>query len=303
MQPIKVDWRTFDPKNIVAHPPKKNAKPNKQSDINYKVTLPNGTEKLLKSIVITTPPLRMPFGVQRNKFKADKEDYIMVLSLTGVTEDVKTKKDYFKDGTPVWIQSADGERIHQESVVKTLKGEADDEVFQFATFLRTLDNANKQILFNKSTEWFDKARSMDVIESKYKPILKSSKKPTEYSPTMNLTVSPSTQFFGPNQKLIAQPMAQYESMRGNNVVCLIAADSFWFTDAGFGMKFKLLQVLQMPSSAKFTELAIDVTPYQSYFDGYASQEEEEEDNSPKAIDGGFTMADTHAHETGSQMEE
>jgi hypothetical protein len=157
-------------------------------------------------IVIQTPKLSAPFGI--STFTDDN---------TGVTK---------------------------HSLDVSFKGVDDDaKIKLFNDKLHAMDTHFINEGVKNSKEWFGKAMKYDVVEALYRPIVKQSKDPEKYAPTMKFKI-PSK-----DDRLIVEAFDDARNSfdlanfaPGSKVQAIIECSSIWFVNKQFGITWKLLQV-------------------------------------------------------------
>ena len=127
----------------------------------------------------------------------------------------------------------------------------DPKVQQFFEKMQALDAYTMETAVSNSKEWFGKKQSKEVIENFYRPLVKPSKDPTKYAPTMKMKIQTKrngdidlTAFDSEQNELnITDALSP-----GCKVKAIIEASSVWFVNKTmFGITWKLVQLQVMPS--------------------------------------------------------
>lgn len=127
----------------------------------------------------------------------------------------------------------------------------DPKIQQFFEKMQEFDSYTMDTAVANSKEWFGKKQSKEVIENFYRPLVKASKDPTKYAPTMKMKIQ--TKRNG-DVDLTAFDNEQnainiMESLTpGAKIKAIIEASSVWFVNKTmFGITWKLVQLQMMPS--------------------------------------------------------
>jgi hypothetical protein len=129
--------------------------------------------------------------------------------------------------------------------------EEDPKIQQFHDKMNDLDNFLMNAAVANSKEWFGKKQSKEVIENFYRPLVKPSKDPTKYAPTMKFKImtkrdgSIDVDAFDSNRIRVN---LQDVLSSGAKLQAIIEAGSVWFVNKTmFGISWKLVQVKILPS--------------------------------------------------------
>lgn len=168
-----------------------------------------------KNVTIQTPIMSAPFG------------------LSGYTDD--------KTG------------ITKHSIDISFKGASDDEkIQQFLDKMNDFDQCLIDTAVKNSKDWLGKPMKKDVVEALYRPLVKPSKDPEKYAPTIKFKV-PSR-----DGKMLVdafdhkkQPFDLNNFVPGSRVQAIIECSSVWFVNKQFGVSWKLIQ-LRMSKPEKLT---------------------------------------------------
>lgn len=143
--------------------------------------------------------------------------------------------------------------ITKHSLDISFKGAADDPKIQ--TFLDKMNEFDKCLIetaAKNSKDWLGKSMKKDVVEALYRPLIKPSKDPEKYAPTIKFKV-PSK-----DGKMLVdafdhkkQPFDLNNFVPGTRVQAIIECSSVWFVNKQFGVSWKLVQ-LRMSKPEKLT---------------------------------------------------
>tara|TARA_B110000977_G_scaffold201646_1_gene297465 strand:- start:9535 stop:10242 length:708 start_codon:yes stop_codon:yes gene_type:complete len=129
--------------------------------------------------------------------------------------------------------------------------EEDPKIQLFHDQMSAFDDFLMNAAVTNSKDWFGKKQSKEVVENFYRPLVKPSKDPTKYAPTMKFkimtkrdgTIDVDT-YDGQKQKVNLQDVLT----SGAKVQAIIEAGSVWFVNKTmFGISWKLVQVKILPS--------------------------------------------------------
>jgi len=127
----------------------------------------------------------------------------------------------------------------------------DPKIQQFFKKMQGLDTFTMDTAVANSKDWFGKKQSKEVIENFYRPLVKPSKDPTKYAPTMKMKIQTKrngdidlTAFDSEQNELnITDALSP-----GCKVKAIVEASSVWFVNKTmFGITWKLVQLQVMPS--------------------------------------------------------
>ena len=165
-------------------------------------------------IIMQTPVVSAPFGLSTyTDDKTGAVKYSLDISFRGMDEDPKVQNFH-------------------------------DKMADFDNFLINTAVAN-------SKEWFGKKQSKEVIENFYRPLVKPSKDPSKYAPTMKFKIMTKrdgnidVDAFDANRNKVN---LQDVLAPGVKLQAIIEAGSVWFVNKTmFGISWKLVQVKVLPS--------------------------------------------------------
>ena len=129
--------------------------------------------------------------------------------------------------------------------------EEDPKVQLFHDKMSEFDNFLMNAAVSNSKEWFGKKQSKEVVENFYRPLVKPSKDPSKYAPTMKFkimtkrdgTIDVDTYDSNRNKVNLQDVLAP-----GAKLQAIIEAGSVWFVNKTmFGISWKLVQVKVLPS--------------------------------------------------------
>ena len=127
----------------------------------------------------------------------------------------------------------------------------DPKVQQFFEKMQALDAHTMDTAVANSKDWFGKKQSKEVVENFYRPLVKPSKDPSKYAPTMKFkimtkrdgTIDVDTFDAHRNKVNLQDVLAP-----GVKLQAIIEAGSVWFVNKTmFGISWKLVQVKVLPS--------------------------------------------------------
>ena len=163
-----------------------------------------------KQIVLQTPALTVPFGL--SEFTPENNSgpvkYSLDLSFKGINENPKVEQ-YFK-------------------------------------MVKSLDERMISLAVENSKAWFGKPMSREIVEELYRPLIKESKMPDKYAPTMKIKIRSSRngtdafnlQAFTSNR----EPFDMKEFQAGTGVKCIVDFSPVWFVNKQFGLTLNLMQM-------------------------------------------------------------
>lgn len=164
-----------------------------------------------RRIVVQTPMLFAPFGLSEYvpENNAGPVKYSIDLSFKGYDTDPKTK--------------------------------------QFMDTVRSIDERMVSLAVENSKTWFGKQMSKEIVEELYRPLVKESKQPDKYAPTMKLKIRPSRNSndpFGDIQAFTSEkePFNMKDFQSGTGVKCIIDFSPVWFVNKQFGLTLNLVQL-------------------------------------------------------------
>ncbi len=297
-----LQWKSFDFSKLVYSPvAKKSGKGQTTVEVQYD---DNGT---LRPIVFQTPTLKLPFGIKMNVDKASgNETYACDFQFNGILERVQTVHEVDAEGKPMYVVYGDDKfpKMVTRREFYPQDGNATSEMFQFIQFLSKLDAYNKKMTFRMHEKWMGVRHEPNVIDTFYKPIVRPSKAPEQYSPTLSCNCiygngTFKTGFFREDGEQIRERDMILQIPKFTPVIGLIHATGLWFSSNSFGMKFKCGQMMVFPSTqyANFgSSCAIQMQPQMqmqtqmappqgpsSLFGAIASMQAEQYQNQPPQL--------------------
>ena len=161
-----------------------------------------------KMILIQTPVMVAPFGVS----------------------------EYTPDGAPV-----------KYSIDLSFKdNESNPKVKCFLERMNDLDKKMVQMAVDHSPEWFGKIMSREVVEELYRPLVKPSKQPEKYAPTIKLKIRPGRTPDNPmNVKAFTSEHTDFdmaEFQAGSSIKAIVELAPIWFVNKQFGISMTIAQL-------------------------------------------------------------
>lgn len=158
-------------------------------------------------LTLQTPLLAAPFGV------------------SGYTDD--------KTGITKYSLDVSFKGVDDEPKIKELH----DKMESFDAYL--IDAAVKN-----SKEWFGKKMTKEVVEALYRPLVKPSKDPEKYAPTMKFKMPDKDGRILVKAYTSDKKEFDLDNFQpGSKVQALIECSSIWFVNKQFGVSWKLVQLL------------------------------------------------------------
>jgi len=122
-----------------------------------------------------------------------------------------------------------------------------DTIPQIKSFMDTIENIDKHMIelaVANSTEWFGKKMSPEVVGELYRPLLKPSKQPEKYSPTLKMKIRSNR---SDETKLDVQAFMRNKEtfdiatiLPGTTAKAIIDIAPIWFVNKQFGTTLTLL---------------------------------------------------------------
>lgn len=134
------------------------------------------------------------------------------------------------------------------SIDLSFKGhDTDPKVKQFMDIIRSVDERMVAMAVENSKSWFGKQMSKEIVEELYRPLVKESKQPEKYAPTLKLKIRPSRNTNDPFGDIQAfnsdkEPFDMKDFQAGSGVKCIIDFSPIWFVNKQFGMTLNLMQL-------------------------------------------------------------
>lgn len=158
--------------------------------------------------------------------------------------------------------------IVKYSIDLSFKGyDNDPKIANFMTLMRNLDEFMIQTGVKHSKEWFGKEMSKEVVGELYRPIIKESKMPEKYAPTIKLKIrtrqdTNAIVVDAFNKDRTVFDMSGF--LPGTSVKCIVDFAPIWFVNKQFGLTLTILQLEVM-----------DVP--QNKLNGFAFQKDDDDD--------------------------
>jgi len=137
----------------------------------------------------------------------------------------------------------DSTGITKYSLDASFRGmEQDAKVKSFHDAMKNLDNYLIDVAVKNSKDWFGKKMSREVVEELYRPLVKPSKEPEKYAPTIKFKIISNDS----GMKVLAfdqnkEPFDMNNMTPGGQVACIIEVGSVWFVNKQFGVSWRLVQ--------------------------------------------------------------
>ena len=134
------------------------------------------------------------------------------------------------------------------SIDLSFKGyDTDPNTKQFMDTIRSIDEKMVSLAVENSKTWFGKQMSKEIVEELYRPLVKESKQPDKYAPTLKLKIRPSRNSsdpFGDIQAFTSEkePFNMKDFQSGTGVKCIIDFSPVWFVNKQFGLTLNLVQL-------------------------------------------------------------
>jgi len=127
----------------------------------------------------------------------------------------------------------------------------DKRIQVFMEKMKSIDEYLVEMAVTNSPEWFGKKMSKEVVEELYRPLIKLSKQPEKYAPTIKMKVrstnnEPAIVAFDCNKQIF--DMTQFTG--GTEVKAIVDISPIWFVNKQFGITLSLLalEVHHVPSN-------------------------------------------------------
>jgi hypothetical protein len=161
-----------------------------------------------KRIIIQLPCMTVPFGISEYtpENNTGPVKYSLDLSFRGYDEDSKIKK---------WLE-----------------------------IMTNLDCHMIDMAVDNSPLWFGKKMSREVVEELYRPLLKHSKDPVKYAPTMKLKIRTKIDNTM-NVDVFNKDRSSFDIntlLPGSSVKCIADFAPVWFVNKQFGVTLSLIQM-------------------------------------------------------------
>ena len=131
------------------------------------------------------------------------------------------------------------------SIDFSFKGHTENARIQsFMNKMRAIDEKMISLAVENSPTWFGKQMSKEVVEELYRPLVKESKQPEKYAPTIKLKIrtrpdsSMALEAFDENQ----QTFDMTGFVPGTKAKCIVDFAPIWFVNKQFGLTLNILQM-------------------------------------------------------------
>jgi hypothetical protein len=123
----------------------------------------------------------------------------------------------------------------------------DKRLNAFYETVQAIDQRMIDLAVENSPTWFGKKMSKEVVEELYRPLIKVSKQPDKYAPTIKFKIRSleSVQAFDANH----EPFDMAGFVSGSTVKCIVDFAPVWFVNKQFGLTMSVLQmeVVSLPA--------------------------------------------------------
>lgn len=143
----------------------------------------------------------------------------------------------------------DGGQVKYSIDVSFSNKTGDEKITRFLTAMRSLDDFMVKLAVEHSQSWFGKKMSQEVVENLYRPLVKESKDPEKYAPTMKIKIRNTDEKFNVEAYDMERGAFNlHQLLPGSSVRCIIELAPVWFVNKQFGLSFNLLQIqVDLPS--------------------------------------------------------
>lgn len=114
----------------------------------------------------------------------------------------------------------------------------------FLRMIETIDNFLIEKGVTHSQEWFGKLMSEEVIRELYRPLIKLSKQPERYAPTMKFKVLSRTKGFSTDGEAMD---VMTDITKGSMVKMIFSLSPVWFVNKQFGVSCTIEQICIKPN--------------------------------------------------------
>jgi len=135
--------------------------------------------------------------------------------------------------------------VTKYSIDMSFKGmDTDPKIKLFHDKMQELDDYVLTLAEQNSKEWLGKKMSKEVVEALYRPVIKQSKDPEKYAPTMKMKITNTSkgdmnvEAYDNNKN----KMEMKDLTQGSRIRCLMECSSIWFVNKQFGVSWRLVQV-------------------------------------------------------------
>jgi len=140
------------------------------------------------------------------------------------------------------------------SLDASFKGIPDDSKLNtFHEVVRKIDERMVALAVENSVAWFGKKMSKEIVEELYRPLIKASKQPDKYAPTIKFKIRPSRD--GSSEMNVEafdtkrQKFDMNDFQSGSTVKCIVDFAPVWFVNKQFGITLSVVQleVVSLPA--------------------------------------------------------
>jgi hypothetical protein len=134
------------------------------------------------------------------------------------------------------------------SLDASFKGIPDDKRLNaFYETVQRIDERMVALAVENSPLWFGKQMSKEVVEELYRPLIKPSKQPDKYAPTMKFKIRALDTMEAFNANRESFDMSGFQP--GSTVKCIVDFAPVWFVNKQFGLTMSVLQmeVVSLPA--------------------------------------------------------
>ena len=166
--------------------------------------------------------------------------------------------------------------IVKYSIDVSFKGSNDDSKIQtFYDKMAVIDSKIVDIAVENSKEWFGKKMKKEIVEELYRPLVKQSKDPEKYAPTMKFKIQNNNK----DELMIEtfddtrQPVDIMDALKpGSKVRGIIECSSIWFVNKQFGVTWRAVQ-LEITKSDKLSGFSFVAEEDEVFEEEYEETEE------------------------------
>lgn len=157
------------------------------------------------------------------------------------------------------------------SIDFSFKGHTEDpKLEKCLSKIREIDNRMIELAVENSQQWFGKKMSKEVVEELYRPLIKESKQPEKYAPTLKIKIRTRTDNTMSMEvfDIEKNPFDMTNFQPGTSAKSIVEFAPVWFVNKQFGLTLSMLQ------------LGITSLP-QSKLSGFAFQDEDSDIEDPE----------------------
>ena len=140
------------------------------------------------------------------------------------------------------------------SLDASFKGVPDDaRLNRFMDTAHAIDTRMIDLAVENSKAWFGKQMSREVVEELYRPLVKPSKQPEKYAPTIKFKIRPARDGgAGMNVEAFDNKRERFDMtdfQSGSSVKCIVDFAPIWFVNKQFGVTLSIVQleVVSLPA--------------------------------------------------------